>query len=437
MVRAVNLDGFADVFEPEPLTEDALDEFYSNDTMPVRMDNAYQNPFNELFKSCLKPKTQNAHLLLGHKGCGKSTELVVLKKRFEDEGSKVSIIDCKMETDFPNLEYWDLLILMSKHLCKIAKEINCELPKYLVDSMESFWKETSVVETLSNSRNISAEVNASFKTPNLFKILNILASLSAELRHGYDKRTEIREKLRKNTLQWVSYMQEISKLIFDKIGYRPILIYENLDKLDDYPANMTWEIFSNPLSQMPFPIIYTFPISLSYSPRFAGVEASFNYHCHILPMIEVRKLNRTENINGIEIIKEIVKKRADLSLFDNAALIHLIKKTGGSIRDLFHCIIEAASIAEQRNPSKIDLYDVELATKKLRSSLTRRIETKNYPLLKQIYNGAKFKKEIDDKEMLLEMLRGLIVYEYNGERWHDLHPLIEDFLIDQGEIQPI
>jgi hypothetical protein len=41
---------------------------------------------------------------------------------------------------------------------------------------------------------------------------------------------------------------------------------------------------------------------------------------------------------------------------------------------------------------------------------------------------------IEDKPMLLEMMQGLIVLEYNGDRWHDLHPLIEDFLKEQGEL---
>ncbi|MDR0307617.1 MAG: hypothetical protein LBI42_12385 [Chitinispirillales bacterium] len=55
-------------------------------------------------------------------------------------------------------------------------------------------------------------------------------------------------------------------------------------------------------------------------------------------------------------------------------------------------------------------------------------------MLKNIYEGSKYKCVIEDKEMLLDMMQGLIVLEYNGERWHDLHPLIEDFLKEQGEL---
>jgi hypothetical protein len=121
-------------------------------------------------------------------------------------------------------------------------------------------------------------------------------------------------------------------------------------------------------------------------------------------------------------------------LFDDNALIFLIEKTGGILRDLFHCITGAASRASNRKSAKIEMEDAIAATTDLRSWRTRRIEKKNYPLLKNIYEGGKYKNMIEDKPMLLDMMQGLIVLEYNGDRWHDLHPLIEDFLKEQGEL---
>jgi hypothetical protein len=151
-------------------------------------------------------------------------------------------------------------------------------------------------------------------------------------------------------------------------------------------------------------------------------------------MIKIRSMDGSSFQYGIDAIKGIVEKRADLSLFDDEALTFLIKKTGGILRDLFHCITKTASRAENRQAAKIELEDAKSATIQLRSLLTRQIETKNYPLLKNIYRGGKYKNQIEDKAMLLEMMQGLIVLEYNGDRWHDLHPLIEDFLKEQGEL---
>jgi hypothetical protein len=152
-------------------------------------------------------------------------------------------------------------------------------------------------------------------------------------------------------------------------------------------------------------------------------------------MIKIRTPEGVSFDKGIDTIIEIVKKRADMSLFDDDALIYLIQKTGGVLRDLFRCINSAADRADTRGSDKIELEDSLSAAKQLSSSLTRRIESSNYPLLSDIYQGSKYKHLIADRKMLLEMMQGLIVLEYNGDRWHDLHPLIEDYLIEQEALR--
>ena len=56
-------------------------------------------------------------------------------------------------------------------------------------------------------------------------------------------------------------------------GKHPILIFEDLDKLNPEDA---WKVFYNyaaVLSGMDFPVIYTFPIALSYDSRFSAMES--------------------------------------------------------------------------------------------------------------------------------------------------------------------
>ena len=50
--------------------------------------------------------------------------------------------------------------------------------------------------------------------------------------------------------------------------------------------------------------------------------------------------------------------------------------------------------------------------------------------LKNIYNGDK--ELIEDKEKLLKMLQASVVLEYNGKRWHNVHPLVAKFLKERG-----
>ena len=49
-----------------------------------------------------------------------------------------------------------------------------------------------------------------------------------------------------------------------------------------------------------------------------------------------------------------------------------------------------------------------------------------------IYRGNR--ERIEDQKMLLEMLQANTVLEYNGKRWHNVHPLVADFLKEQDLI---
>ena len=66
----------------------------------------------------------------------------------------------------------------------------------------------------------------------------------------------------------------------------------------------------------------------------------------------------------------------------------------------------------------------------MKTSLTRRIEKKDYEFLINIYKGNK--ELIEDTQMLLKMLQASVVLEYNGKRWHNLHPLVARFFTEQG-----
>jgi len=156
-------------------------------------------------------------------------------------------------------------------------------------------------------------------------------------------------------------------------------------------------------------------------------------------MIKVSNLDKSENRDGIAVIREIVGKRADLALFDgevgNGVLEHLIRKTGGSLRQLFECIISAAERADWRGVGKIQREDADSALSDLRGELTRLITYPDYKSLVSIYSNTNKREQIADSDLLLRMMQTSVVIEYqNGERWHDLHPLIADFLIRQGEI---
>jgi energy-coupling factor transporter ATP-binding protein EcfA2 len=428
--KATKLSEFQQAFEASALSGEAeLDAFYCDDTMSSRQTDVNQSPIDKIFQSCMSLGNQNAHILMGHQGCGKSTELNVLKQRLERAGRSVSVINYRLDLDILDVSYEDLLIMVAIRLIEIADGAGCNLPEKLVEDIQNFWDDVETKTIVSNERNGRVGGGVSFTMPIFAPLVKLFANLSAEMKFGRETKTTIRKRLNRSTSQWIEYLEEVANNIAVHEGGEPILIFEDLDKLN---SEMASDIFLSPLSRVPFPIILTFPIALSYSTRFPEIESI--YDAHLLPMIKIKNDDGKAYDDGVEAIKRIVGKRADLNLFDDSALTLLIEKTGGVLRDLFKCISNAAGMANFKGSEKIEIKYAEAATIELRSARTRLIETKDYPFLINIGNGGKYRREIEDRDRLLKMLQGLIVLEYNCVRWHDLHPVIRDFLKAQGEL---
>ena len=419
-------------FSPEPLQSDQMDAFYCNDTMEYRMSDKYSSPIEDIYEMCQETGGHTAFLLLGHKGCGKSTELNRMSAKFALNGYKVKTIVCSTDLDLFNIVYSDLFILMGEALLEIAEELECKIDEELLDDIINFWSEGTETVISEEAMGASLETGAGVETPGIFfNVLSLFAKMKADLKFNEETRREYRKKISVRSSEWINLLGLVAEEIVKKTeGKQPIIIFEDLDKLNPEDA---WNVFYNyaaVLSGMPFPVIYTFPIGLSYDTKFSAMESYFVPKT--LPMIKIETLEGQSYDEGIAVIRKIVEKRARLELFETDVLESLIRYTGGSLRDLFHAINSAAKRAERRGSASIFMEDAERALEELKTSLTRRIEKKDYEFLLNIYNGNK--ELIEDKEMLLKMLQASVVLEYNGKRWHNVHPLVARFFEEQGLI---
>lgn len=419
-------------FSPEPLKIDQMDRFYCSDTMEYRMSDKYNSPMEDIFDICQEDRVNNAFLLLGHKGCGKSTELNRLSAKFHENGYIVKTIVCSLDLDLVNIVYSDIFILMGEALLKIAEECGCKISRDTLNDIENFWDEGTKTITSQELETASLETGISVETAGILaNILNVFAKIKADLKYNEETRLEYRQKIRVRSSEWVKLLSNVSDEIKGGTGGKtPIIIFEDLDKSD---LEAAWTVFYNYsaiLSGMPFPVIYTFPIGLSYNTKFSAMEAYFEIKT--LPMIKVETIEGKPFDNGINVIKEIVAKRSRLSLFEENVLRQLIFYTGGSLRDLFHAINTSAKRAERRNSATISMEDAEWALEELKTLLTKRIEHKDYIFLLNIYKGNK--ELIEDKDILLKMMQASVVFEYSGKRWHNVHPLVVRFFKEQGLI---
>jgi len=432
--KATNLRDTLKTFNSEALTENQLASFYYGHTMAIRMGDEWDSPVRDLFEECTVPLSKNAHLLLGHRGCGKSTELCNLKTKFETEGLPVEIIDYVENADVYDTSCWDVMLLITEGLCKIADRKNVTLSdKTLKAVFDYLTKDVEITEGTQKMATHTVNAGVGVGLPFLKSLLNIFAAFKNEMMINKMTHTTMSQKMEKRASEWIGYIKEISDTISTKLGGKqPILIFDNFEKIQ--PPQKIFEILGySILAGMPFPIIYTFPLSLNYDARYVSIK-NF-YKSHTLPMIKVCNIDKSENQEGIAIIKEIVKLRAALSLFDEAALDLLIKQTGGVLRDLFNCIITASRRANRRAATKIELEDAIRALSDLSTDLARLISQSDYPMLANVYNDQKYRQQIEDKEFLLNKMQAMVILEYNGKRWHYLHPLIAQFLEEQGVVK--
>ena len=416
-------------FSPEPLKIEQMTFFYCDNTMEYRTSDKYTSPIEDIFETCTENQDPHAFLLLGHRGCGKSTELNHLSSRLINNGCPVKTIACSLDLDLLNLVYSDLFILMGEALLQIAKETNCALNQELIYKINEFWDQATKISVSQELAATSVESGLSMKTPKFFaNILELFAEIKADLKFNEETRTEYRKQISIRSSEWLKLLSDVTEEIKNTTNHLPIIILEDLDKLN--PEN-AWNVFYHYaalLSGMPFTVIYTFPIGLSYDIKFSSMEAYFI--TQTLPMIKIENIDGSSCLGGIEIIERIVKKRADLHLCEEQVLDTLIRLTGGSLRDLFHVINASAKRANRRKSSTISMEDATRALEELKTTLTKRIEKDDYKFLTNIYYSNK--ELIENKQALLHMLQASVVLEYNGKRWHNVHPLVIQFLKEQG-----
>ena len=136
--KAESLEDILQVFRQDPLSENELSRFYYDQTMATRTGDPCISPMDDLFEVCTSPKTRNAHLLLGHRSCGKSMELHHLKQRIEKTGQPVYMIDFEWEMNIFQAGCWDIMLAITEGLCRIADQKRIKLDKRILKLISDY-----------------------------------------------------------------------------------------------------------------------------------------------------------------------------------------------------------------------------------------------------------------------------------------------------------
>jgi len=416
-------------------TAEGFDAFY---VPAAQARNAEEQDRTEMTCVSIKAARAPYHVLFsGHLGCGKSTELWRLGDLLKRDKYLVGIGTCDENLDMTTVKYTDLILFILEIVLKCAKDNGIRVDKKALENIESYWKEEyTKITSIQMSAGIEISGGAEIKSPSLLaQVVSIVASVRSSLRTQSDEREELRKKMEPRLNLFIGMVNDVIADVRTagiKKGFKdasPVVLLNDLEKASKDVAAELFEKHSQDLVRLRIHLVVPFPIEMRYNPSFNQIKNYFSGEW-ILPMIKLRTwddktMTYTPFDEGGDTLSKIILKRMDETLFAENTLARMIEKTGGFLRDLFSAVYDAALNAVVRGSDRIEEKDVAVALTKLQSGISCRFPDSGRDKLEKIRNGQ---KQFASDEELMVFLRSGAVFEYNGKRWVDLHPLVLDWL---------
>lgn len=396
-----------------------------------------ENIFREIGKKIIRSEQFTYQLYTGHRGVGKSTELLRLKQNLESKRCFVVYFGATEDIDEQDVHYTDILLACTRHLLQELREYANDIP--IVNWLRDRW--TSIKDLASSELDL--------ETIEIEPNINFFAKLTASVRRVPSKREEIRKKV---DLYGVSLIDALNEFIqeackspkFSEKFSKLVVIADNLDRIAFLPRENGRtnydEIFLDyhtQLTSLQCHIVYTVPILLVYSDRALELRNLYDSP-EVLPMIMVKDKQDKLHQKGIDKMTEIICRRIqnypinynqpNLGIFDTEdTRIKLCQMTGGYVRELM--------LFMQTAMDYIDDFPIT------EQSINRAINDAREKTYKIGINQSEWKKlaiVARDKTIPNELeYRSLLfrrcILEYweidekgNPTRWYDVHPLIED-----------
>lgn len=440
--KAQKLEEFNSVLDIRPLNDTNYDAYYADTTA-----GRGENPTKTLIRQMKNNQAKNYKILFaGFKGCGKSTELLRLKRELE-EHFIIDIFSVLEKLDPNNFSISELMISITTELLAYVQKyhdtmkLSPELEKKLAN-----WSEKNVKEEISYNyaeRHTGAGVDIN---AGLGRILNFFAKLSFDFQNGR-KFTEISsietEKTLSDLILHCNLIVEEIKSQLHAIGkHNIIIIVDDLEKVNPAITEKLFFNYSKQLTSIACSFIFTFPIALVFNPMYNFIINEFGQNL-VLPMIKVHDKEWNDFTPGIDNILNLLDKRIDKvsDLISSELLKEFIRMSGGSLRDLFRMINLAAENALDYGRKRIETEDYKYSAAKLKNDYYNSISynektgitpTEYYDLLVKCYND-KGKKPMNDRGML-DLRHSMCVLGYNSENWYDVHPAVKAILKEKNMI---
>jgi len=383
----------------------------------------------ELGKKIERSNKPTCQIYTGHRGVGKSTELLRLRADLESKGIKVVYFAADDDIDEEDAQYTDVLLSCTRHILEDLQ--NQANPSPLTNWLKSRWqslKDLALTEIKFDDLKIEQQVSQ-------------FAKLTATLRQVPSTRQKIREQIDIHSISLIEALNEFIQEATQKLATKKlVVIVDNLDRIVPSPRGEGRtnhdEIFidrSNQLRGLECHVIYTVPISLVYSNRASVLRDNYG-DCQVLPMLMVHQRNGDVYADGIAKVKELIHQRIaqfaqnvtlEQDIFDAAGTVdQLCLMSGGHLRELMQLI---QGSLDWTDTLPIPASALRRAIARARNTYRDTVDEGDWEKLAAVFKTKRIANDDDYRNLLFK--RCVLEYRYTdtkGEmiRWHDIHPLL-------------
>ncbi len=393
------------------------------------------NVERELGHNITRSKEPTCQLYSGHRGVGKTTELLRLKDYLERKHYRVVYFAVDDEDVEPHdTEYAVVLFDCTKNLV-LSVPLTGHNP--LLDWMKDRWQSLKDL----------AMTELAFDKLSLEQQISQFSKITTSLRAVPDMRRELRKRLNDST---PSLLVALNSFIAEARAQMPdtckglVVIADNLDRIaenkPDGRSNFD-EIYLNRselMRGMDCHVIYTVPIQMIFSPRRTLLEDNYDGP-NILPMVMVKGMGGEAHELGVDALKELICRRLrhidpelpeyiDSYVFDSAETRRrLCLMSGGHMRVLMRLLRCSINWIEEL---PITAVAARFAIEQQRETYSTAIPANRWITLARTHLSKQFTH--DDESLALLLNRSLMEYRYYDDsdslkKWCDVHPLIEGF----------
>jgi hypothetical protein len=384
----------------------------------------------------LSPQVPVIKLFTGHRGTGKTTELMRVRRKLEEgtAGAKwfVSLLQAEEWVDLMDVSAPEIVFQMALQLVTDLKNAGLG---FGWDKFTGFFKEfRDLLNTEAELK--SVEVGADPLKFGL--IVKQVPSARPELRRVLEGRLPslydlVNREILTNAQEWLKQR-----------GYAGILLI--VDQLDRIPRKVInghgltnhenlYLDSSNILRALNCHVVYTAPIELIHShvrPRLHNLYGQ----ALSLPVIPVIDRLGHDSEPGLETMRQIVRNRAEHvgipveEIFaDPCSLDRLCRLSGGHVRTLCNLVRSTLEFCGSL-PAPADAVQQTVLTWAV--DLAEPLSREQWDLLRRIHASRKRPDEEDCQELLSGLLANMYVWTYrdNTGAYCDWNPLLS--LVDEG-----